>query len=100
MSRTLFGGSLDEVLCEQYERTVGKDNGVRFEELVLQIPADRHRSHYVKTKVRVHRYADGSCAVFHGSRRLASYGADGHLVEPDLQRFSIAHRDHGVGEWV
>ena len=78
-----LGGSLDEVLCEQYERTVGKDNCVRFEGLVLQIPADRHRYHYVKAKVRVHRYADGGLAVFHGPRRLASYGTDGRLVEPD-----------------
>lgn len=80
-----LGGSLDDVLCEQYARTVGKDNGVRFDGLVLQIPADRHRCHYVKAKVRVHRYADGSLAVFHGPRRLASYGADGRWVEPDLK---------------
>jgi transposase len=78
-----LGGNLDEVLCEQYERTVGKDNCVRFEGLVLQIPADRHRYHYVKAKVRVHRYADGGLAVFHGPRRLAAYGTDGRLVEPD-----------------
>jgi hypothetical protein len=78
-----LGGGLDDVLCEQYERTVGKDNCIRFEGLVLQIPADRHRCHYVKAKVRVHRYADGGLAVFHGPRRLATYGADGRLAEPD-----------------
>jgi hypothetical protein len=78
-----LGGGLDDVLCEQYERTVGKDNCIRFEGLLLQIPADRHRCHYVKAKVRVHRYADGSLAVFHGPRRLAAYGADGRLAEPD-----------------
>ena len=32
-----LGGSLNEVLCEQYERTVGKDNCIRFEGRVLQI---------------------------------------------------------------
>jgi len=78
-----LGGSLDDVLCEQYERTVGKDNCIHFEGRVLQIPADRHRYHYVKAKVRVHRYADSSLAVFHGPRRLAAYGADGRLAEPD-----------------
>jgi transposase len=77
------GDGLDDVLCEQYERTVGKDNCIRFEGLVLQIPADRHRCHYVKAKVRVYRYADGGLAVFHGPRRLATYGADGQLAEPD-----------------
>jgi transposase len=78
-----LGGSLEEVLCEQYERTVGKDNTVRFDGLVLQIPADRHRCHYVKAKVRVHRHADGSLALFHGPRRLAIYGADGRLAESE-----------------
>ena len=37
------GGNLDNTLCEQYERTVSADNCVRFETLILQIPADRHR---------------------------------------------------------
>jgi hypothetical protein len=50
-----IGGSLGALLCEQYERTVGPDNGVRFEGVTLQIPADWHRSHYLKAKVRVHR---------------------------------------------
>jgi hypothetical protein len=75
------GDGLDDVLCEQYERTVGKDNCIRFDGLLLQIPADRHRCHYAKAKVRVHRYADGDLAVF--PRRLAAYGADGRLAEPD-----------------
>jgi hypothetical protein len=78
-----LGGNLDDVLCEQYERTVGKDNCIRFDGLVLQLPADRHRCHYVKAKVRVYRYADGGLAVFHGPRRLATYDADGRLAEPD-----------------
>ena len=42
------GGRLDDILCEQFERTVGADNCVRFETLNLQIQADRHRCHYVK----------------------------------------------------
>lgn len=65
-----LGGNLDDILCEQYERTVGKDNCVRFERLVLQIPPDRFRCHYVKAKVRVYRYLDGSLAVFHGPRLI------------------------------
>ena len=35
-----LGGSLKDLLCEQFERTVGKDNCVRFEGLTLQIPSD------------------------------------------------------------
>jgi hypothetical protein len=40
-----LGGGPDDVRCEQYERTVGKDNCIRFDGLVLQIPVDRHRRH-------------------------------------------------------
>jgi len=68
-----FGGSLDDILCEQHERTVNKDNTVSFEGRVLQIPSDKYRHHYVKTKVRVHRYIDGHLAIFHGPRKLAEF---------------------------
>jgi hypothetical protein len=80
-----LGGSLDDILCEYFERTVGKDNCVRFEGLTLQIPSDRHRCHYVKAKVRVHRYQDGSMAIFHGPRRLAAYDAQGMYKKPDIK---------------
>ena len=72
-----IGGSLDDILCEQFERIVGNDNCVRFDNLVLQIPADRHRCHYVKARVRVNRYPDGRLAIFHGPRKLATYDAQG-----------------------
>jgi len=50
---------------------VGNDNCVRFEALKLRIPSSSERAHYVKTCVRVHRYIDGTMALFHGPRRLA-----------------------------
>ena len=81
-----IGGNLDDILCEQHERTVGNDNCVRFEGLILQIPADRHRCHYVKAKVRVHRYADGNLAVFHGPRKLACYTREGKIFIQPLKQ--------------
>lgn len=75
------GPELPEVLCIQEERTVSNDNTVRFKGLVLQIPPDKHRHHYVKVKVRVHEYPDGRMSVFHGPRKLAMYDADGRLEE-------------------
>ena len=67
-------------MCEQYERTVGRNNCVAFERLTLQIPADTYRCNYVKAKVRVHRYPDGHLAIFHGPRKLADYLPDGTLI--------------------
>ena len=66
---------------------VGNDNTVRYQGLSLQIPAQRHRHHFVKVKVRVHDYADGRLAVFHGPRCLAHYAPDGCLREaPEASR--------------
>lgn len=81
-----IGGRLQDTLCEQYERTVSADNCVRFETLILQIPADRHRCHYVKAKVRVHRYANGELAVFHGPRKLADYNAQGKAIAQNFKQ--------------
>ncbi len=77
-----IGGDLDDLLCEQFERTVRNDNCVLFDGLVLQIPADRHRCHYVRVKVRVLRYSNGAMAIFHGPRKLACYDALGLLDAP------------------
>ena len=81
----LLGAPIDDLLCEQYDRTVGRNNCVAFERLSLQIPADTHRCNYVKAKIRVHRYPDGGLAIFHGPRKLASYWPDGTLITPDEQ---------------
>jgi transposase len=75
------GENLDDILCEQEERTVSADNCVSFEGMKLQIPANRYRCHYVRVKVRVHRYLDGSLAIFHGPRKLADYDRQGKLKE-------------------
>ena len=75
------GPGLEDILCVQEERTVANDNTVRYYGRILQIPADRHRHHYVKVKVRVHEYADGRLAVFHGPRKLAEYDAEGNQQE-------------------
>lgn len=79
------GRDLADILCEQYERVVGNDNCVAFEGMKLQIPKDRVRFHYVKVKVRVHRYSAGQMAVFHGPRCLARYDAKGIFIQSKIQ---------------
>jgi transposase len=74
-------GNLDDILCEQHERTVSADNCVSFEGMTLQIPANRYRCHFVRVRVRVHRYIDGSLAIFHGPRKLADYNQRGKIRE-------------------
>jgi len=76
-----IGGDIDDILCEHFERTVNADNCVSFERMVLQIPANRYRCHYVRVKVQIHRYLDGSLAIFHGPRKLADYDPRGKLKQ-------------------
>jgi hypothetical protein len=79
------GEGLEDILSVQEERTVGNDNTVRYKRLCLQIPADRHRYHYVKVKVRVHEYPDATLAIFHGPRKLAHYRPDGQLLDKRIR---------------
>ena len=80
-----LSGSLPDILCEQHESAVGNDNCVSFEGMNLQLPADEMRYHYVRTKVRVHRYLDGTLGVFHGPRKLAAYAAKGNSTNPSKE---------------
>jgi transposase len=81
-----IGTRLPDILCAQFERTVENDNCVSFEGRKLQIPASSTRAHYVKTQVRVHRYVDGTLALFHGPRKLAAYDAEGNPYLQELKQ--------------
>jgi hypothetical protein len=84
------GGALEDLLCERYERQVGADNCVSFENKKLQIPADRHRTHYVRAKVTVIRRIDGSLGIFYGPRKLADYNKQGVLKPVTWDRSKAA----------
>jgi hypothetical protein len=78
----LRGFDVDEILSERYERVVSNDNCVSFEGMKLQIPADQHRYHYVRSKVQVRLGCEGEISIYHGPRLLAEYDEHGHLIEP------------------
>jgi len=88
-----FGGSLDDIPCEQHERTVNKDNTVSFEGRILQIPSDEYRHHYVKSRVRVHRY--GGCPGFCVNGQTD--GAFRHTQRREHDRFKATQRPHRQG---
>lgn len=85
-----IGESLGDILCERHERTVGNDNCVSFDGLKLQIPADRHRCHYVRAKVAVLRRIDGTLAILHGPRQLAEYNPDGQPKQSTINAKAAA----------
>ena len=81
-----IGPPLDDILCEHYERTVQRDNCVKFENLVLQISRDEYRCNYIKAKVNVHCYFDGTLSIFHGPRKLADYDSEGQQIQYMVQK--------------
>jgi transposase len=81
-----LGVDLQDVLCEQFERPVGKDNCVQFEGLALQLAPDQKRMNYAHAKVRMHRHLNGNLAVFHGPRRLGLYDKAGQVVHESMSR--------------
>ena len=62
-----------DVLCLQETRQVGKDNTVAWQGRRLQIPPNRLRPHFVRAKVRINEYHDGSIALFWGPHRIAEF---------------------------
>ena len=71
------GIDLAEILCIQEDREVGNDNCVTFNRLKLQIPESPIRAHFVKARVKVRRYPDGTHAIFHGPRCIGRYDQQG-----------------------
>ncbi len=78
------GVDLDEILCVHEERQVGNDHCVSCRTLKLQIPESPLRPHFVKAKVKVHLYPDGSHAIFHRPRCIGRYDQKGAIREAKI----------------
>jgi transposase len=83
-----IGRDLLDILSIQEERVVSKDNTVSYKNIILQIPADDYRYHYVKCKVTVNEYYDGRLAIFHGPRKLASYDEKGKMMALEAKKIA------------
>jgi hypothetical protein len=59
----LLGVELDDILCLKHRRVVGNDNCVSYKGMRLQIPPAKDRYHFVRAKVMVHEYSDGSMSI-------------------------------------
>ena len=76
-----MGRDLKDILSIQEERVVAKDNTVSYKNIILQIPSDKIKHHYVKCKVMVHEDYNGGLAIFHGPRILARYTSSGKVLD-------------------
>ena len=78
----LAGLDLELVLSSKHERVVRNDNTVTFKNLTLQLPATRHRIHFVRCPVCVHQFANGTLGISYQGRLLARYAAAGTILTP------------------
>lgn len=68
---------LDQILCHEEERCVGKDNTVVLTRVRLQIAKQPGRATCAGLRVLVRRHLDGTHTVWWGSRRMGRYDAHG-----------------------
>jgi hypothetical protein len=77
---TAAGADLDQILCFEEPRVVGKDNVVQWERLALQVPAQPGRRSCAGLPVLVRRHLDQRFSVWCGPRCLARFSPAGRLV--------------------
>jgi transposase len=71
---------LDEIFFEEDVRTVGKDNTVALDGVLLQIEKQAGRRTCAGLAVQVRRHLDGGYTVRRGTQLLGAYDAEGHLL--------------------
>ena len=72
---------LDEIFFEEAVRTVGKDNTVSHDGVVLQIEKQTGRRTCAGLAVQVRRHLDGGHSVRRGTQVLGAYDAAGHACQ-------------------
>jgi hypothetical protein len=78
-----LGGAvdLDQLLAEEGERLVGRDNVVSFEGLALQLAKQPGRRSCTGLRVRVRRHLTGEHTVWRGPQCLGRYDAQGRPLD-------------------
>lgn len=72
---------LDRVFSVHTERTVNKDNTVRYNNLVLQIDRQQWRSSLEGCRVIVYQHLDGMITIGYGPRQIGKFKSDGKPFE-------------------
>jgi hypothetical protein len=70
------------VFTQRFERTVDRDNTVRFQNLVLQIERAEWRPTMAGCKVIIHQHLDTTLTLMVAGHRVGHYSAQGKLLTP------------------
>ena len=74
--------NLEMVFTQRYERTVDRDNTVRFHNLVMQIERAEWRPTLAGCKVIIHQHLDTTLTLMIAGHRVGQYSAEGKLLTP------------------
>ena len=86
----LVGIDLKLLLSIQGQRIVKNDNTVTYETVILQIPENDHRPHYVRCPVTVHEFPGGTLGVSYQGKLLGEYQKDGKTMPSRKKRLKVA----------
>jgi transposase len=78
---------LDQILCHQEERVVGRDNTVSFDGRAFQLPRQPGRRSCAGLRVTIRRHLSGTYSIWCGTRRLGQYPAG--LERPRDRRTAV-----------
>jgi len=76
---TAGGAELDQILCLEEARTIGRDNTIVFETVRLQVPKQPGRPTCAGLEVLARRHLDSSYSLWWGRRCLGRFDARGRL---------------------
>jgi transposase len=82
---TAGGADLNQILCHEEARAVGKDNTVRLEGVCLQISKQPGRPSCAGLTVTVRRHLDRTHSIWWGPRRLGRFDPRGRVLNEATQ---------------
>lgn len=83
---------LDRVFSIQTERTVNRDNTVKFNNMILQIDKQGWRRTMEGCRVIVYQHFDDTITIGFGPQQLGKYSADGLPIKPAAKRSTPLER--------
>jgi transposase len=74
--------NLEMIFTQRYERTVDRDNTVRFNNLVMQLERAHWRHTLAGCKAIIHQHLDTTLTLMIAGHRIGHYTAEGKLLTP------------------
>ena len=78
--------NLEMIFTQRYERTVDRDNTIRFHNLVMQLELAHWRHTLAGCKAIIHQHLDTTLTLMIAGHRIGHYSAEGKLLTPLSQK--------------